>query len=174
MRRLIFALAAVVVLAAIPTGAWGQVQVGPFAAFHDDADMGIGAFVGIPLQEIHEDVSFVADFGYFFPDKHHSGVRESDYWEANADLMFRFPLEDPRFTPWIMGGLNVARWSWTDEGEGVRDSSGSESDIGLNLGGGMTFGSGTTLPFAGVKFELDGGDGAVIFVGISFVVSGEG
>jgi hypothetical protein len=87
--------------------------------------------------------------------------------------MFRFPLEDPRFTPWVMGGLNIARWTIVDEGEGVRDLSTSDTDIGLNLGGGVTFGTGATRPFAGVKFELDGGDGAVLFGGVSFVVGGE-
>ncbi len=174
MRRLIFALVAVAALSTIPASASGQVQVGPFAAFHDEADLGVGAFVGIPVPEIHEDISFIGNFGYFFPDKHHSGVRDSDYWETNANLMFRFPLEDPRFTPWVMGGLNVAHWSWDDEGEGVRDSEGTNTDIGLNLGGGVTFGTGTTLPFAGVKFELDGGEGAVLFGGVSFVVGGEG
>jgi hypothetical protein len=56
MRRLIFAVAAVAFFAAIPTSAWGQVQVGPFGAFHDDADLGIGAFVGVSVPEIHEDV----------------------------------------------------------------------------------------------------------------------
>ena len=174
MRRLFFALLAVASLAAYPASAVGQVQVGPFAAFHDDADLGVGAFVGIPVPEIHENASFVGNFGYFFPDKHHSGVRDSDYWEANADLMYRFPLEDDRFTPWVMAGLNVAHWAFTDEGEGVQERSGTNTDIGLNLGGGVTFGTGTTLPFAGVKFELDGGEGAVLFGGVSFLVGGEG
>ena len=176
MRRLMFAFIAVAALSAItfPASASGQVQVGPFAAFHDEADLGVGAFVGIPVPEIHEDLSFVGDFGYFFPDKHHNGTRDWDYWEANANVMFRFPLEDARFTPWVMGGLNVAHWSWTDEGEGDSGSGGSDSDIGLNLGGGVTFGTGAALPFAGVKFELDGGEGAVIFGGVSFVLGGEG
>jgi hypothetical protein len=170
MRRLIFALVAVAALSTVPASAWGQVQVGPFAAFHDEADLGVGAFVRIPIPELHENLSFVGDFGYFFPDQHHSGVRDSDYWEVNTDLMYRFPLEDPRFTPWVMSGLNISHWSWVDEGDGVQNSEGTLTDIGLNLGGGVTFGTGMTLPFLGVKFELDGGEGAVLFGGVSFVV----
>jgi hypothetical protein len=174
MRKLILALVSVTAVAAIPAPVWGQVQAGAYLAFHDEVDLGIGGFVGIPVPEIYENVSFVGDFGYFFPDKHHNGVREWDYWEANADLMYKYPLEDARFTPWVMAGLNLAHSSWSDAGEGYVDSTGSDTDIGLNLGGGVTFGTGTTLPFAGVKFELGGGEGAVIFGGVSFLIGGEG
>jgi hypothetical protein len=173
MRRLILALGTVATMITFPANAWGQVQAGPYFAFHDEADFGIGAFVGIPVPEIHEDLSFVGDFGFYFPgDKHQ--VVEWDYWEANANAVLKFPLEDPRFLPWVMGGLNVAHSKSTVDAEGYLDHSGSDTEIGLNVGGGVTFGTGTTLPFAGFKFELDGGEGAVIFGGVSFVVGPEG
>ena len=173
MRRILLALATVTALVAVPSHAWGQYQIGPYAAFHDDADFGIGAFVGIPLSTIHEDLSFVGDFGFFFPgDGDHEEV-DGDYWEANADALFRFPIPDLSFTPWVIGGLNIAHCSGDlGHGEAGHDSY-SDTEIGLNLGGGVTFGTGPMAPFAGAKFELGGGEGAVIFAGLSFAVGGE-
>jgi hypothetical protein len=173
MRRLNLALGAVALVLVMPALSQGQVQAGPYVAFHDEADFGIGAFVSIPVPEIHEDVSFVGDFGYYFPGDRYQVV-EWDYWEANADLMLRFPLDDSRFTPWVMGGLNVGHTNSVVDDEGFLEESGSDTEIGLNIGGGLTFGEGSTLPFAGFKFELDGGEGAVIFAGVSFIVGEEG
>jgi len=174
MRRIMLALATVTVLAALPSQAWGQYQVGPYLAFHDNADLGIGAFMGIPLPAIHEDLSFVGNFGFFFPgDGNHDDV-DHDYWEANADALFRFPLPDLSFTPWVIAGLNIAHFSDDHRrGESGNDSY-SDTEIGLNLGGGITFGDGPMSPFVGAKFELDGGDGAVIFGGLSFTVGNAG
>jgi hypothetical protein len=146
--------------------------VGPFIAFHDDADLGFGAFVGVPMASIHEDLSFVGDFGYFFPgDQGFDGV-DVDYWELNANGLFKFPLADQSFTPWALAGLNIANGSvGVDFGEFGSGSS-SDTEIGLNVGGGVTFGDGPMAPFAGAKFELGGGEGAVIFGGLSFIVGG--
>jgi len=174
MRRIMLALATVTVLVAIPSQAWGQYQVGPYLAFHDDADLGVGAFVGIPLPSIHEDLSFVGDFGFFFPGNGGHDGRDADYWEANAGALFRFPLPDLSFTPWVLGGLNLAHGTVGRWGREWGDFSGSDTEIGLNLGGGITFGAGPMSPFVGAKFELGGGKGAVIFAGLSFTVGNGG
>jgi hypothetical protein len=173
MRRLILSLGTVAAVIACPGSTWAQVQAGPYGAFHDEADFGIGAFVGFPVPEIHEDVSFVADFGFYFPGERYQVV-EWDYWEANGNLLFRFPLEDTRFTPWVLGGVNVGHQNTRVDSEGYLEDSGSDTEIGLNIGAGLTFGTGDAVPFAGFKFELDGGEGAVIFAGVSFVVGAEG
>jgi len=175
MRRIMLALATVTVLVALPTQASGQYQVGPYLAFHDDADLGIGAFMGFPLPAIHEDLSFVGDFGFFFPgDGDHEGG-DHDYWEANANALLRFPLPDLSFTPWAIAGLNIAHFSRDhSHGNSSFDDSHNDTEIGLNLGGGLTFGTGPMAPFVGAKFELGGGDGAVIFGGLSFTVGDAG
>lgn len=172
MRRIMLALVAVAALAAAPTQAWGQYQVGPFLAFHDDADLGIGAFLGIPLPSIHQDLSFVGDFGFFFPDDGRYDEVDVDYWEANADALLRFPLPDQSFTPWVIGGINIAHGSVGLDLGDLGDNRRSDTEIGLNLGGGITFGDGPMAPFLGAKFELGGGEGAVIFGGLSFTVGG--
>ena len=170
MRRLLLSLGAVTALVALPAQSSAQLKAGPFLAFHDDADLGVGGFVAVPVPTLNENMSFVGDFGLFFPgNSGYDGV-DVDYWEANANVLYSFPLEGMSFTPWAMGGLNIAHGSvGLDFGE-LGNHSGSHTDIGLNVGGGVTFGSGPVSPFAGVKFELGGGDGAVLFGGLSFTV----
>jgi hypothetical protein len=173
MRSLKLALTTVALLVILPSQVWGQFSVGPFLAYHDDADLGIGGFVGIPLPAIDENLSLNPSFALFFPgDRGNSGV-DVDYWEINADGVYRFPLEDTSITPWALAGINIAHGSvGLDLGE-FGEHSGSDTEIGLNLGGGVTFGAGPLSPFAGVKFELSGGEGAVLFGGLSFVVDRE-
>jgi hypothetical protein len=162
MRRILLSLAAVLALVALPTQASSQIQAGPYLAFHNDFDLGIGGFVGIPTPSLDENMSFVGDFGIFFPGDNR------DYWEANGNLLYSFPLEDMSFTPWVIAGLNLAHRGYSP-GNSDHDSS-SKTDIGVNLGGGVTFGSGPVVPFAGIKIELAGGDNAVLFGGLTFTV----
>mgnify|MGYP001820271264 CR=1 FL=1 len=172
MRSVKLALAMVALLVVLPSQVWGQFQVGPFLAYHDDADLGIGGFVGIPLPDIDENLSFVADFGFFFPDDRGSDGVDVDYWELNADGLYRFPLETTSLVPWALAGINIAHGSVVREGPGLGERSSDDTEIGLNLGGGVTFGTGPVAPFAGVKFELSGGEGAVLFGGLTFTVGG--
>ncbi len=172
MRNLTLALASVTLLVVLPAQARSQFQIGPYLAYHDDADLGIGGFVGIPLPEVDENLSVVADFGFFFPDDNGSDDVDVDYWELNGDALYLFPLENTSFTPWALAGINIAHGSVVRGGGGFGDRSSDDTEIGLNLGGGITFGSGPMTPFAGVKFELSGGEGAVIFGGLAFTVGG--
>lgn len=174
MRRTILAFVAVAALVASPSDVSSQLLVGPYIAFHDDADLGVGAFVNVPVPSIHENLAFVGDFGFFFPDDGGYDAIDVDYWELNANMLYSFPMEDLSFTPWAMAGLNIANGSvGIDLGE-FGDGSASDTEIGVNLGGGVTFGTGTMKPFAGAKIELGGGEGAVVFGGVAFEVGGQG
>jgi opacity protein-like surface antigen len=170
MRRSTFLLTLSCTLLAVPTAASAQLQAGPYLAYHDDADLGIGGFLVVPLYELHENLSFVGDFGFYFPgDGGYDGV-DVDYWEANADALFSFPLENQSFTPWALAGINIAHGSVSLGRGPMEGERGSDTEIGLNLGGGVTFGTGSMRPMVGAKFELDGGEGAVIFGGLSFLL----
>ncbi len=174
MRRTILAFVAVAALVASPSDASSQFLVGPYIAFHDEADLGVGAFVNVPVPSIHENLAFSGDFGFFFPDDGGFDGVDVDYWELNANALYRFPMEDLSFTPWAMAGLNIANGSVdVDLGE-FGDGSAGDTEIGVNLGGGVTFGSGAMKPFAGAKIELGGGEGAVVFGGLSFEIGGQG
>jgi hypothetical protein len=177
MRRTIFAFVAVAALVASPSDASSQLLVGPYIAFHDDADLGIGAFVNVPVPSIHENIAFTGDFGFFFPDDGGYDGVDVDYWELNANALYRFPMEDLSFTPWAMAGLNIANGSFggfSNEDILLGRGSVNDTEIGVNLGGGVTFGTGAMRPFAGAKIELGGGEGAVVFGGLSFEVGGQG
>ena len=172
MRRMFLAFAVMVALVAIPSDAFSQVRAGPFAAFHDDADFGIGAFVNFAVPEIDENVAFSADFGIFFPDDGGYDEVDVDYWELNANALYRFPIENSVVSPWALAGLNIAHGSvGVDLGE-FGSASGKDTEIGVNLGGGLTFGTGSMQPFVGAKIELSGGEGAVLFGGLVFEIGG--
>jgi len=165
MRKLALALVATAVLLALPSQVEAQLQVGPYAAFHDDADFGVGGFVAFPVPSLHEDVAIVADFGIFFPDRF-------DYWELNGNVQWSFPSDGGHFTPWVFAGINIANAS-IDTGIDIIDEIASDTEIGLNLGGGATFGTGPVRPFGGVKLELREGSPFALFGGVSFTVGGD-
>jgi len=131
-----------------------QTVVGPAAAYYTEGDgaFGIGAYASIPLPQIHESVVFSPNFLYFFPDN-------GDYWELNADAIYRFPVSgDSPIAPFALAGLNIARTS--------------ETDLALNLGGGVVFPLESVRPVVGAKFETHSGSPFIVFAGIGFAVGG--
>jgi hypothetical protein len=158
MKKLLLGLAVVGTLA-VPGLASAQVVAGPSVAFHEDADFGIGAFVNFPLEQFHESLEMTVSFGYFFPDSP-AGVDRS-YWEINGDVIYNFTVAaDAPASPFVLGGLNIARAS----------NATANTDIGLNVGGGVVFPSASFEPSVGVKIEIGGSDPFVLFAGLGFPV----
>jgi hypothetical protein len=157
MKKLLCTVALVGMLVA-PGAAQAQLQAGPFLAYTDDAEaFGVGGFIAIPLPQLNPNISLVPDFIWFFPDN-------IDLFEINGDLMYSFPVSaDSPVLPFAFGGLNIARAS----AGGV-----SNTEVGINLGGGVNFVTGSLNPFAGAKIELEGGESFVIFGGLSFMLGG--
>jgi hypothetical protein len=155
MKKLICALAFAAMLG-VPAGASAQVQAGPILAYHTDVEaVGVGAFLGIPLASI-EGVQLVPNFLWFFPDNY-------DYFEINGDVVYNFMVAaDSPVQPFAFGGLNIGRFS--------SDFGGSNTEVGLNIGGGVNFVAGSLNPFAGAKFEIQDETGFVIFGGLGFTL----
>lgn len=168
MRTLLGTLALGAMLLA-PSAAKAQTTLGAGLAWHDDFDLGVGVYGVASVPSIHENVSIGGDFTYFFPD-----FEDLDYFEINANMFYSFRDTEMSFTPFVLGGLNIARISFDTEETGIPgfefDASGTE--IGLNAGGGLSFGSeeGGVQPVVGAKVELSGGEGFVLFGGIGFPV----
>lgn len=162
MRKIFWTLAVVGSMAVVAEGAQAQTSVGPVAAYHDDAEsLGVGGFIRLPLASVHPNLAIVPNFVIYFPDGF-------DFLEVNGDLTYRFAVsEDAPVTPFALAGLNVSRASFEIAGE-----SESETDVGLNLGGGVTFPSSSLQPFAGLKFEIQDGSSFVIFGGVGFALGG--
>lgn len=151
----------VAALVSIPVGASAQVTIGPVIGYDPDAEIGIGGQVGLPLSSLGEgQFGFLGDVLVFFPDGF-------DYLEINGNLTYDIPLENSSVVPFILGGINYARISVE-----VLGVSGSSSDVGLNLGGGVDFDLGSFRPTAGVRAELGGGEAVVFFFALPFQTGG--
>ena len=163
MRKLLSAFAVAAFLALGPTGVAGQVQIGPTLALHDDFDFGIGASIAAQTPGIGEGFGFMGDFIVFFPEPDNL-----DYIEFNGNVTYSFPLAESTVLPFVLGGLNIARASIDDTlGDSV-----SDTDLGVNLGGGIAFDAGSFRPLVGGRFEVNGGDGFVVFATLPFEVGG--
>jgi hypothetical protein len=158
MRKLLWSVALVGMLAA-PTAVQAQLEAGPILAYYDDLEaIGVGAFIAIPVPQLAEGFAIVPDFTWYFPDG-------GDYFEINGDLAYFFPVAaDSPVEPFAFAGLNIARFS-PDLGD-------SNTEVGLNLGGGVQFAAGSINPFAGAKFAIQDNTGFVIFGGLGFPIGG--
>jgi hypothetical protein len=167
MKTLALALALTAALSLPPAQARAQSYAGPVIAFHDDFDFGIGGFVSVPIPSFAEGLHLLADLGIFFPDD--GGNVDRSYFELNGGVLYRFPVDSDDVSPFALGGLNIARVKVEGEGVGPGGSgSRTDTDLGLNLGGGVTFLTGPVRPSVGLKIELSGGQGFVIFGALGF------
>jgi hypothetical protein len=152
MKKLLCTVALVGMLVA-PGAVQAQLEAGPILAYHTDAEaVGVGAYIAIPVPQLAEGFALVPDFTWFFPDNY-------DYFEINGDIAYFFPVsETTPVMPFAFGGLNIA-------------STDSNTDVGLNLGGGIQFG-GSLRPAVGAKFEIQDATGFVIFGAVGFPIGG--
>ena len=93
---------------------------------------------------------------------------DCSFFEINGNVTYDFRLEGSAVQPFALLGLNVARAS-VDAGS-LGDESNTE--IGLNVGGGVAFNVGSLRPSLGGRFEISGGEGFVVFFTLPFEVSG--
>lgn len=166
MKKLLCAVALVGTMA-VPGALWAQTVVGPLGAFHDDFDLGIGGFASIPVPSLDPNLSIVPSFVYYFPDG------DFDAWEINGDVLYAFEVSaDAPVLPFAFAGLNILHVSVPSVTVLGVEVGGGSTDIGLNLGGGITFRSESLRPFAGAKFEVQDGSGFVVFGGVGFPLGG--
>jgi len=156
MRKL-FGTVALVGMLAVPGVVHAQAVsvVGGMLAYHTDLEaVGVGAYFSLPLSSIDENLSLKPDFVFYFPDG-------GDYWELNGDAVYRFDLANNQaIIPFALGGISIAHAS--------SDLGGSNTDVGLNLGGGIIFPLESIRPAVGAKFEIQDNTNFVIFGGIGF------
>ena len=130
-------------------GSWG-----------DDTDLGIGARLelGLPNLLTSEgplaNTFLIGSFDYFFPD-FCDAFDDCSYWEINGNLAV--PITSSTIDPYAGAGLNIARMS-------VLDS--SETEVGLNLLGGLRFNLGGLGAFGEGRFVLSGSEQFVLTFGV--------
>lgn len=161
MKKTSLLLLAAAAFVAAPVAVQAQTYAGPVAAFHDDFDFGVGAYLSVPMPDWHENLGILVDAEIFFPGNDYS------YFTASGGVVWRFPAES--VTPFVLGQLAVRRWSFDYDGPGSDLVDTSSTDIGLNLGGGVTF-PGSLRPSVGARLEIGDGSGFVIFGALGFPV----
>lgn len=152
--------AALLTLASAPVQ--GQVLVGPEVAWNDDADLGVGAGIEFDLPSLSPGIAFHGDFLWFFPDG------PIDYFELNANLMYDIPLEESQVVPFVLAGLNVGRVDV--DNDDILEDDGGNTDVGLNLGGGLKFRMGSFQPRVAGRFAV-GNDNFTLFFLLPFTVA---
>ncbi|MDX1577916.1 MAG: hypothetical protein R3266_05505 [Gemmatimonadota bacterium] len=152
----------------VSTLAAQDVRVGGQVSFADDADFGIGPRLAIELPGVSEGLWLVGTFDYFFPDEGFLGDgTDVDYWELNGNAIYTIRLPDaPNVEPYIGAGINIARFSSQVETEPEVDV--SDTNVGLNILGGLDFPLQGFTPFVEARIEIDGGEQFVVTGGILF------
>lgn len=164
VRKLFSALAlAVVVAALVPVAVVAQtpIRFGAQINFADDADLGIGARIKADTPRLISGapLSIIGSFDFYFPGNNVT------YFELNGNVAYNFTIAGSPLRPYAGGGLNIARASVDVPGGG----SVSNTDIGLNLLGGITFRPmGRVQPFVELKFEAGGGEQVIVTGGLYF------
>lgn len=162
IKRAMTMIALLVVVGGMATTLPGQVRFGVQADFGDNFDFGIGARLEYVPRALFRNapVLSAASFDWFFPDTP-PGV-DVQYWEINYNIYYLWTADALR--PYAGGGLNIAHASADVGGFG-----GSDTKVGLNLGGGLRFRTaGRLTPFIEARVELSGGEQFVLTGGLVF------
>jgi hypothetical protein len=133
----------------------GQAMFGAEVLFGTETDLGIGGRVHIDLGSGVPNLEFQGAFDLFFPDG------PADYWEINGNVWYRIETRGgSSAVPYVGGGLNI----------GHRDAPdfGGDTDLGVNLGGGVRFPFENTTPFIEARFTVGGAEQLVIGGGVLF------
>ncbi len=145
-----------------PAATQAQTSIGGQVSWADDADIGLGARAFLPIPALHPQLAFVPSFDVFFPGS------DLSYWELNANIHYTFVTDNSNLSPYVGAGLNFARASARVGPVGRV----SESEVGVNVLGGLRFPMGGFSPFVEARVELGGGEQFVLAGGLLFRVGG--
>ena len=172
MSRMRFVLSMVglgLVLSVSSTDA--QVRLGGQLSFADDASFGVGPRVVVgfhDLKDIASGLWLMGSFNLFFPDEDLYGEPgNADYYEINGNIVYEIVLPaNPTVIPYVGTGLNLAKRSLTfteplPPGREIGESI-SETDLGLNILGGLNFPMRGVRPFVEFRGQCCKGPGQFI------------
>ena len=92
-----------------------------------------------------------------------------DFWHLGIHALYEFGVATVAFDPYVGGGIGISRWSRDDDFFGNFPGDG-DSDVGLNLIGGATFGFGNLKPFAQAQITFGDVDLFTIGGGLLFSI----
>ena len=159
MTKRVVALAVVLALAGGVAALPAQVRFGGQLSYGDNTHVGIGARLQYAPTSLFKNAPIVsvASFDWFFPDEP-PGVSLTAF-EINYNVFYQFKVD--ALTPYAGGGLVL--------GYASSSPGGSNTDLGINLGGGLQFKTaGRLAPFIEGRFELSAFEQFVITGGVVF------
>ena len=165
MRKLLVPFIALVVLAVAAPQTSGQVTFGAQLSYGTDIEeLGIGVRAYKGLDDLMEGLTGVASFVYWLWDP---GLDSATAWELNIDG--HYPMAFGEMDGYVGGGINIAHVAFEQDLGILGTFEDSDTQFGLNVLAGATFGSGEgMIPFVELKLELSGGEQFVIQGGVKF------
>jgi outer membrane protein X len=142
------------------------------ALAQSDLNIGGGLAYGTEIEAIgvqagavlgfNENLRGAGDIAIYFPDSP-SGV-DNSFWAINANVHYLFMAEEAT-TVYGLGGLNYATSKTSGSGMSF-----SNSEAGLNLGGGAEFGVGFGAIYLEAKYVVSDFDQLVLGGGVRFAL----
>lgn len=144
--------------AAVPLSSHAQFKVGPRATIDvgDIEEFAIGGDVRYDLSQVDAPIQLSGAFDFYFADDVQVGTEEASRTVFTVDLNghYVFPTEGT-ISPYAGAGLGITSVS-IDIDTPTGDFGGDDTDIGLNVVGGVEFQTGSVRPFAQGQFTLGG------------------
>lgn len=134
----------------------GQFKVGGGLAYGLEVEA-----IGVQAKGVYgftDEIDGAVDFIIYFPDNY-------DWWELNANAHYNFLAEEGT-TVYGLAGLNYSTLS-VDFGQ---FGSASNSEVGLNIGGGAEFGLDFANLYTEAKFVLGNADQLSLAAGLRFPI----
>ncbi|MCE2995249.1 MAG: outer membrane protein [Cyclobacteriaceae bacterium] len=170
MKKQVLLVAVVMFLAVGQMFAQGQNRIGGHLAYGTkDLNLGFGANAEFSLSD---NLSIAPKFTYFLGKSEGSGLAEVSFsaWSLDGDVHYYFTTEGTSF--YGLAGLTYASISTKSSFFG-QSISASDSKIGLNLGVGANFNTGSSfVPFGEVKYSTPF-EALVISAGVRFPLGGK-
>lgn len=147
----------------------GQTEVVGFVGAGSE---GAGTILGGGIQYgLGPRLLFAGELAYFTGGEDFNGFGvnvDSSIIGVNANAHYLFPMKNPKFTPYALGGLGFLRASAKASGFGV-SSSASDTSIGLNIGGGARWAAGENWGIRPeLKFWIGDGDNTQFTIGVYY------
>jgi outer membrane protein X len=142
---------------------YAQVRIGGFLGYGSEVEqLAIGANAEFFL---NEKMAIAPSIAFYLPEE--SGPYKLSVWELNGNFHYYFVSED-MISVYGLGGLNFTSVHLNYDGPGFGGDN-SETEIGLNLGGGINFKvTDKIIPFGELKYAISDFDQVAIFFGVKF------
>jgi len=143
----------------------GAVRIGAHLGYGTDIEsFGIGARGDYAVSP---SILIAPDFMYYFG-KSDFGF-ETNWFDINLNGNYLIEINNPDLVPYALAGLNVAVTSLKcDEILGALCNESNNTEIGLNLGGGMDYTVGMLILFSELRVVIGEASQVVIATGVKF------